>query len=95
LIAFFQELRDIDNQRLNEKEKQYVQEIEDLQAWGRVQEQKIQSVQALSSAQKAIIQSLRGSYENLVKMLMMIKTSRPWMIMMWRTTSTPKKASRV
>jgi hypothetical protein len=60
LIAFFQELRDIDNQRLNEKEKQYVQEIEDLQAWGRVQEQKIQSVQALSSAQKAIIQSLRG-----------------------------------
>jgi uncharacterized coiled-coil protein SlyX len=37
-----------------------VQEIEDLQARGRVQEQKIQSLQALSSAQKAIIRSLRG-----------------------------------
>jgi hypothetical protein len=36
LIAFCQELRDIDNQRLSEKEKQYVQEIEDLQACGRV-----------------------------------------------------------
>jgi uncharacterized coiled-coil protein SlyX len=37
-----------------------VQEIEDLQARGRVQEQKIQSLQALSSAQKASIRSLRG-----------------------------------
>jgi hypothetical protein len=60
LTAFCQELQDIDNQRLNEKEKQYVKEIEDLQAWGRVQERNIQSLQALSSAQKAIIRSLRG-----------------------------------
>jgi hypothetical protein len=37
-----------------------VQKIEDLQAWERVQEQKIQALQALSSAQKAIIRSLRG-----------------------------------
>jgi hypothetical protein len=60
LTAFCQKLQDIDNQRLNEKEKQYVKEIEDLQAWGRVQERNIQSLQALSSAQKAIIRSLRG-----------------------------------
>jgi hypothetical protein len=38
LIAFCQELRDHDNQHLNEKEKGYVQKIEDLQAWERVQE---------------------------------------------------------
>jgi hypothetical protein len=37
-----------------------VKKIEDLQAWERVQEQKIQALQALSSAQKAIIRSLRG-----------------------------------
>jgi hypothetical protein len=39
-------------------EKVYVQKIDDLQAWERVQERKIQVLQALSSAQKAI-QSLR------------------------------------
>jgi hypothetical protein len=65
LTAFCQELWDIDNQRLSEKEKQYVQEIEDLQAWGRVQERKIQSLHALSSAQKAIIRSLRGQLQKL------------------------------
>jgi hypothetical protein len=36
--SFCQELRDHDNQHLNEKEKGYVQKIEDLQAWERVQE---------------------------------------------------------
>jgi hypothetical protein len=30
LIAFCQELRDLDNQRLSEREKVYVQKIEDL-----------------------------------------------------------------
>jgi hypothetical protein len=37
-----------------------VQKIEDLQAWERVQEWKIQALQALSSTQKDIIWSLRG-----------------------------------
>jgi hypothetical protein len=37
-----------------------VQKIEDLQAWERVKEQKIQALQALRFAQKGIIQSLRG-----------------------------------
>jgi hypothetical protein len=60
LIAFCQELRDHDNQHLNEKEKGYVQKIEDLQAWERVQEWKIQALQALSFAQKGIIWSLWG-----------------------------------
>jgi hypothetical protein len=41
LIALCQELRDLDNQWLSEKEKEYVQKIEDLQAWERVQELKI------------------------------------------------------
>jgi hypothetical protein len=36
-----------------------VQKIEDLQAWERVQEQKIQALQDLSFAQKGIIWSLR------------------------------------
>jgi hypothetical protein len=38
LIAFCQELRDLDSQRLSEKEKKYVQKIEVLQAWERIQE---------------------------------------------------------
>jgi hypothetical protein len=37
-----------------------MQKIEDLQAWERVQEWKIQVFQALSFAQKGIIQSLWG-----------------------------------
>jgi hypothetical protein len=59
LTALCQELWDLDSQWLSEKEE-YVQKIEDLQAWERVQERKIQALQALSSAQKAIIRSLRG-----------------------------------
>jgi hypothetical protein len=42
-----------------------VQKIEDLQAWERVQEQKIQALQDLSFAQKGIIRSLRGQLWNL------------------------------
>jgi hypothetical protein len=59
LIAFCQELWDLDNQCLSEKEE-YIQKIEDLQTWERVQEQKIQALQALSFAQKGIIRSLWG-----------------------------------
>jgi hypothetical protein len=65
LMAFCQELRDLDSQWLSEKEKEYVQKIEDLQAWERVHEWKIQSLQALSFAQKGIIQSLRGQLWNI------------------------------
>jgi hypothetical protein len=36
LIAFCQELQNLNNQRLNEMERKYVQKIEDLQAWERV-----------------------------------------------------------
>jgi hypothetical protein len=50
LIAFCQELRDLDSQRLSEKDKAYMQKIEDLQAWERVQERKIQASLALSFA---------------------------------------------
>jgi hypothetical protein len=50
LIAFCQELRDLDNQWLSEMERKYVQKIEDLQPWERVQEQKIQGLQDMSSA---------------------------------------------
>jgi hypothetical protein len=42
-----------------------VQKIDDLQAWERVQEQKIQALQDLSFAQKGIIRSLRGQLWNL------------------------------
>jgi hypothetical protein len=38
LIVFCQQLRDLDSQRLSEKEKAYMQKIEDLQAWESVQE---------------------------------------------------------
>jgi hypothetical protein len=41
-------------------ERKYVQKIDDLQAWGRVQERKIQALQDLSFTQKGIIRSLRG-----------------------------------
>jgi hypothetical protein len=41
-------------------EKKYVQEIEDLQAWERVQERKIQVLQDLRYAQKGINRSLQG-----------------------------------
>jgi hypothetical protein len=58
LTAFCHELQDLDNQRLSEKDKAYMQKIEDLQAWERVQERKIQALQALSFTQKGIIQSL-------------------------------------
>jgi hypothetical protein len=50
LIAFCQELRDLDNQKLSEMERKYVQKIEDLQAWERVQERKIQALQDPSFA---------------------------------------------
>jgi hypothetical protein len=36
-----------------------------------------------------------SSYGNLVKMLMMFKMTRPWMITMWRTTSILKKTSQI
>jgi hypothetical protein len=55
LIVFCQELRDLNCQWLSEMEKKYVQKIEDLQAWERVQERKIQALQDLSYAQKGII----------------------------------------
>jgi hypothetical protein len=45
LIFFCQELQDLDNQRLYKMERKYVQKIEDLQAWERVQERKIQALQ--------------------------------------------------
>jgi hypothetical protein len=38
LIALCQERRDLNSQRLSEKEKEYVQKIKDLLAWERVQE---------------------------------------------------------
>jgi hypothetical protein len=38
LLAFCQELRDLDSQRLSKTKKAYMQKIEDLQAWERVQE---------------------------------------------------------
>jgi hypothetical protein len=60
LIAFCQELWDLDNQRLSEMERKYAQKIEDLQAWERVQEWKIRALQDLSFAQKGIIRSLWG-----------------------------------
>jgi hypothetical protein len=40
-------------------ERKYVQKIEDLQAWERVHEWKIQALQDLSFTQKGIIRSLR------------------------------------
>jgi hypothetical protein len=55
LIALCQELQDLDSQQLSEKEKEYVQKIEDLYTWERVQERKIQAFQALNSTQEAII----------------------------------------
>jgi hypothetical protein len=60
LIAFSQELWDLDNQWLNEKDKKYEQKIEDLQAWERVHERKIQALQDLRFTQKGIIRSMRG-----------------------------------
>jgi hypothetical protein len=65
LIAFCQELRDLDNQRLSEMERKYVQKLEDLQAWERVQERKIQALQDLSITQKGIIWSLRGQLQKI------------------------------
>jgi hypothetical protein len=65
LLAFCQELWDLNSQWLSETEKAYVQKIEDLQAWERVQEWKIQALQDLSFAQKGIIQSLRGQLRKL------------------------------
>jgi hypothetical protein len=58
LISFCQELQDLNNQQLSEMERKYVQKIEDLQTWDRVQEQKIQALQDLSFSQKGIIRSL-------------------------------------
>jgi hypothetical protein len=60
LIAFCQELQDLDSQRLSEMERKYVQKIVNLEEWERVQEQKIQALQDPSFAQKGIIRSLRG-----------------------------------
>jgi hypothetical protein len=65
LIAFFQELWDLDSHRLNEMEKNYVQKIEDLQAWERVQEQNNQALQYLSFAQKGIIWGSRGQLQKI------------------------------
>jgi hypothetical protein len=48
LIALCQELRDLNNQRLSEMKKKYVQKNEDLQSWERVQKRKIQALQDLS-----------------------------------------------
>jgi hypothetical protein len=42
-----------------------VQKIEDLQAWERVHEQRIQALQDLSFTQKGIIRSLRGHLQKL------------------------------
>jgi hypothetical protein len=58
LIAFCQELRDLDSQWLSEMEKKCVQKIEDLEAWERVRERKIQALQDLSFDHKGIIRSL-------------------------------------
>jgi hypothetical protein len=58
LIAFCQEVRDLDNQWLSETDKNYVQKIEDLQAWERFQERKIQALRDMSFTQKGIIRSL-------------------------------------
>jgi hypothetical protein len=60
LIAFCQELRDLNIQWLSEMEKNYVQKFEDLQAWETLQEWKIQALRDMSFAQKGIIRSLRG-----------------------------------
>jgi hypothetical protein len=65
LIVFCQELWYLDSQRLNEMEKKYVQKIEDLQAWERVQEWNIQALQDLSFAQKGIIPCLQGQLQKL------------------------------
>jgi uncharacterized coiled-coil protein SlyX len=46
-------------------ERKYVQKIEDLEVWERVQEWKIQALQDLSFAQKGIIRSLRGQLQKL------------------------------
>jgi hypothetical protein len=46
-------------------ERKYVQKIEDLQQWERVQERKIQALQDLSFTQKGIIRSLRGQLQKI------------------------------
>jgi hypothetical protein len=64
LIALCQELWDLDNQWLSEMERKHVQKNQDLQAWERVQERKIQALQDLSFTQKGIVRSL---WEHLCK----------------------------
>jgi hypothetical protein len=64
LTTICEELRDLDNRRFSEKEE-YVQKTKDLLAWARVQERKIQALQALNSAQKAVIQSLWGQLQKI------------------------------
>jgi hypothetical protein len=46
-------------------DRKYVQKIEDLQQWERVQERKIQALQDLSFTQKGIIRSLRGQLQKI------------------------------
>jgi hypothetical protein len=43
----------------------FVKKIGDLQAWERIQERKIQALQALNSAQKAVIWSLWGKIQKI------------------------------
>jgi hypothetical protein len=95
LLSFYQELWDLDSQRLSEIEKRYAQKIEDLQAWGEFSSERFIHYKLRAPPRRLSSKDCEGSYGNLVKMLMMIKTTQPWMIMMWRTTSKPKKASRV
>jgi hypothetical protein len=95
LLAFCQELRDLDSQRLSKTKKAYMQKIEDLQAWERVQEWKIQALQDLSFTQKGIIRSLWGQLTKLGEDVDDDQDDLALDDYDVRTTSIPKKTSRV
>jgi hypothetical protein len=84
LLAFCQELRDLDSQWLSKTKKAYVQKIEDLQA-----------LQDLSFTQKGIIQSLRGQLTKLGEDVDDDQDDLTLDDYDVRTTTIPKKTSRV
>jgi hypothetical protein len=95
LIAFCQELQDLTASGLVKWKRSTCRRLRIFKHGSEFMRGRFKYCKLWASPRRVSSEVCEDSYRKLVKMWMMIKTTRTWMIIMWRTTSTLEKTSRV